>query len=273
MLFAVVPAQNEENRIEIIINQLLNLPLGRVIIVLNGSSDRTFHKVKKIKSHRLELLIFRESLGIDIPRAVGAKYAFSRGAQGVLFVDGDLVGNISGKLKELLDNSLKKGLDLALTNCYPQRGTQSFMTRTINHYRQLLNEEAGIFNKIGISVPSHGPHLVSRRLLNTIPFKELAIPPVELALASREGLNIGIGAEIPHSLLGSRIKDHQHNRAIVHTIVGDCLEAISLLQKKPRSRFCYGIEYRGYHHQRRFDLLAGFRPSPRQGKNKKASPF
>ena len=270
MIFAVVPAQNEENRIEIIISQLFNLPLDRIVVVLNGSTDRTSHKVCKLKSPRLDVLFFRESLGIDIPRGVGARYAFFQGAQHVLFVDGDLVGNISSKLRQLLVNSHEKNLDLGLINCYPKKGAHSWMTRTLNYYRSLLNKEAGLIDKIGVSMPSHGPHLVSRRLLKTIPFKELAIPPVELALASIKGLNVDIGAEIPHNLLGSRIKNFHHNRTIVHTIVGDCLEALCLLQGKPRSRIYNGIEYNGYHHLRRFDLLANFMPSPGKDINKKA---
>ncbi|PKM79790.1 MAG: glycosyl transferase family 2 [Firmicutes bacterium HGW-Firmicutes-13] len=258
MLFAVIPAKNEENRIGIILHQLINLGVNRIVVVLNGSTDNTLKEVKSKKFPGLDILYFKNSLGIDVPRAVGAKYAYQEGARFVLFVDGDLIGNIGHDLKSLINKSMVNNLDLNMTNCYPTLPQLTYLTKIIIHFRQLLNQETGLIEKIGISSPSHGPHLVSRRLLEKVPFKELAIPPVEMVMALKEGLKIDVGVEIPHNRLGSSIKNNHHSQMIVKTIAGDCLEALSIYQGKQRSRFYEGVEYIGYHKYRRWDLLANF---------------
>ncbi len=260
MIYAIVPTQNEENRIGAVLRQLLDLNIDSIVAVLNGSTDKTLQEINKNRSSNLELLYFNESLGIDIPRAIGAKYAYLNGARYVLFIDGDMVGNISNELNCLIQNTIKKNLDLGLTNCYPNLPTKNYLSRKITFFRQLLNNEIGLINKIGISVPSHGPHMVSRKLLTHVPFKELAVPPVEMVLAFKNGLNIDISVEIPHCLLGSSIKNHYHNQMITQTIAGDCLEALSVYQQKPRSRIYKNVEYIGYHKDRRCDMLANFLP-------------
>lgn len=260
MLFAVVPAKNEENRIGIILHQLINLKVNRIVVVLNGSTDNTLKEVKNKRVPGLDVLYFKDSLGIDVPRAVGAKYAFREGASFVLFVDGDLIGNIGHELKYLIQKSIKNNIDLNLTNCYPTFPHFSYFTKIIVCFRHLLNQETGLIEKIGISSPSHGPHLVSRKLLQKVSFSDFAIPPVEMVMALKEGLKIDVGVEIPHNRLGSSIKNSHHSQMIVETIAGDCLEALSVYQGKPRNRCYKGVEYIGYHSQRRWDLLSGFLP-------------
>ncbi len=258
MIVAVVPAQNEENRIGIVLHQLLNIGIDRIIVVLNGSNDSTLRDIEQLKSNRIEIIHFQESLGIDVPRAVGAKYACKSGASYVLFVDGDLVGNIGYELKRLKENCLKQKMDLALTNCYPTAPQPCYLTRIILYFRQLLNQKTGLLNRIGFSTPSHGPHMISRRLLEAIPYKEFAVPPVEMVLALKQGFTISIGVEIPHSQLGSSIKNSKHSQMIAQTIAGDCLEAICVYRGMPRNRSYHGIDYIGYHDHRRWDLLESF---------------
>ncbi len=260
MIYAVVPAQNEEKRIGAVLRHLLNLKIDNIVVILNGSRDNTLQEIKKIKAGNLEVIFFRDSLGIDVPRALGAKYAYSNGAHHVLFVDGDMVGDISNELHCLIQNTIKKDLDLGMTNCYPNISAKNYLTRQITFFRQLLNREIGLLDKIGISIPSHGPHMVSRRLLTRVPFEELAVPPVEMVLAYMENLSIGISVEIPHCLLGSSIKNYYHNQMITRTIAGDCLEALSVYQQRPRSRVYKNFEYVGYHRERRWDMLANFLP-------------
>ncbi|UNC90684.1 glycosyltransferase family 2 protein [Candidatus Contubernalis alkaliaceticus] len=258
MISAVVPAQNEEKRIGIALHQLLNLKIDKIIVVLNGSSDNTLGEIHRLKSSRIEIINFKEKLGIDVPRAVGAKYAYKLGAKYVLFVDGDLVGNIAYELNLLLENCIKNRLDLSLTDCYPTTPKLCYLTKIIVFFRQLLNQETGLIDSLGISSPSHGPHIVSRRLLETIPIKELAVPPIEMVMALKSGLKIAKGVEIPHSRLGSSIKNLEHSQLIAQTIAGDCLEALTIYKNQPRNREYNGIKYMGYHSTRRWDLLAAF---------------
>ena len=258
MIAAVVPAQNEEKRIGVVLHQLLNLKVDKIIVVLNGSYDNTLREIQSFKSSRIEVIHFKDPLGIDVPRAVGAKYAYKMGARHVLFVDGDMVGNIGYELNLLMENCLKNNLDLALTNCYPTAPQPCYLTKIIIYFRQLLNQETGLIDMIDISTPSHGPHMISRGMLEIIPYKDFAVPPIEMVLALKQGLNIAIGVEIPHTRLGSSIKNVKHSQMIAQTIAGDCLEALCVFRGEPRSRKYHGMDYIGYHNTRRWDLLEVF---------------
>jgi len=260
MLVAVVPARNEEKRIIKAIETLLTTPLDLVIPVINGSTDNSLAIIRQIQSPRILPIFFVESLGIDVPRAVGAKIACDRGADAILFLDGDMEGNISKNLCELIDSVIFRHYDMSLTNCYPdvnQAGLSTLASHLLEERRR-LNRELGLEKKIGAASPSHGPHIVSRRFLNTIPLRELAIPPVSLALAARYDLRVNIGTTIGHKYLGSQEKDQNHSRLIAETIIGDCIEALSVFRNEKRSRIRKGIEYTGYHPERRFDILDRF---------------
>ena len=121
-----------------------------------------------------------------------------------------------------------------------------------------LNRTLGLEQSLGTASPSHGPHAVSRRLLLSVPLRELAIPPVSLALAVKKGFPVHIGTRIPHKELGSPDKNTRHARLIAETIIGDCMEAINVYHNQERRRTCDHVEYDGYHSQRRWDLLDNY---------------
>lgn len=267
MITAVVPAQNEENRIFILLNRLLKIgEINSICVILNGSTDRTKEQLKKY-GRRLQVLEFPESLGIDVPRAIGAFWALLRETQYILFVDGDLIGEITGGLRVLIYNSLQQKLDLAITNCYPQQ--QETMPTAIKYFRRMLNNKIGRPD-LGVATPSHGPSLVSRRLFIDVPLRELCIPPVSLALAEKAGRRVDIGTTIPHFLLGSSLKNSHHNQMIKETIIGDTLEGIAAYTGGTRHRWHDNKRYLGYHLSRRFDILEDYMFSL---KNKKPPSF
>lgn len=260
MLAAVVPVQNEEARLKKTLETLLAVSSDLIIPVINGSSDNSYNIVSQLRSSRFLPLCFKEPLGIDVPRAVGAKAALDGGATAVLFLDGDMDGNIAADLKELVSRVISGFADMALTNCYPgeyQAGLSSLASRVLN-VRRNLNRETGLEQIIGPALPSHGPHAVSRRLLLSVPLRELAVPPVSLVLAAKSGMNICVGATIPHKALGSPEKDPDHSDLIAETIIGDCLEALCVHRGKARNRSQDSQEYNGYHSRRRWDLLDEF---------------
>ena len=135
MITVVVPAQNEAGRIATVLQNLGTLPIDHIILVVNGSKDATMREVLELRLPKLQLIYFHECLGIDIPRAIGAKMALSLGSDVVAFVDGDMVGTFNENLMELVDGIQLKHLDLALTNCYPspprhiERYNQTFQWR------------------------------------------------------------------------------------------------------------------------------------------------
>lgn len=107
---------------------------------------------------------------------------------------------------------------------------------------------------LGDAVACHGPHAVSGRLLQELPLHELALPPVEQAMAVRAGLRVGVGASLGHAELNHRPRPAEHRQQVGETIVGDLLEAIRWAKGRPRSRWLDGRLWLGYHPERRLDL-------------------
>jgi len=260
VLAVVVPAKNEAAAIGRVMHNLAALGAGLIIPVLNGCTDDSLARIKKLGLSNVEPLCFDQSLGIDVARAVGAAWACERGARTILFVDGDMAGSIAWALKELVASLESKNLLLSLADCYPpeEKTTVSSLAGYLLQERQLLNQTLGLAKEIGGASPSHGPHAISRALLEQIPVRELAIPPVVLALAAKKKLKVGIGTQIAHHKLGSPQRDPAHCYLIAETIVGDCIEAAQAYRRQKRDRSRDGIVYPGYHLQRRFDLLDKF---------------
>ena len=258
MISVVDPAKNEAGRITTVLQNLATLPVDHIILVSNGSRDATMLEALRLRLPKLQILYFHECLGIDVPRAIGAKVALALGSDVVLFVDGDMVGTFNENLMELADGILLKHLDLALTNCYPSPPRHLERYNPTFQWRMNLNKVLALEKKIGLSTPAHGPHAVSRRFLEAIPIRELAVPPVTAALARISKFRIDIATTIPHYRLGSSIKNQIHTNKIIDTIVGDCLEAIAVFRDEARTRQWQNRTYIGYHGERRFDLVESF---------------
>ncbi len=255
MISVVVPARNEAGRITTVLQNLGTLPIDHIIVIANGSKDATMREILNLRLPKLQIIYFHDCLGIDVPRAIGAKVALSLGSDVVAFVDGDMVGTFNENLMELADGILLKHLDLALTNCYPSPPRHIERYNPTFQWRLNLNKELGLEKKIGLASTAHGPHAVSRRLLEAVPLREIAIPPVVMALARQAKLRLDVATTIPHYRLGSSIKNQIHTNKIIDTIVGDCLEAIAVYRGEPRTRQWQNTNYQGYHGERRFDLL------------------
>ncbi len=258
MITVVVPAKNEAGRITTVLQNLGTLPVDHIIVVANGSKDSTMREILQMRLPKLQIISFHECLGIDVPRAIGAKMALNLGSDVVLFVDGDMVGTFNENLMELADGIMLKRLDMALTNCYPVPPRHIERYNPTFQWRLNLNKELGLDKKISLSTPAHGPHAVSKKLLELLPIRELAIPPVAMALARKAKLKIDVATIIPHYRLGSSIKNQIHTNKIIDTIVGDCLEAIAAYRGEERNRQWQSNSYFGYHSERRFDLLDSF---------------
>ncbi|MBB6215549.1 glycosyltransferase involved in cell wall biosynthesis [Anaerosolibacter carboniphilus] len=258
MICTVVPVKDEEEKIDQTLHMLLKTQTDQIIVVLNGCQDRSFEIVKDMDDSRIEYIYCNKPLGMDIPRAVGAWIAFQRKAKGIVFVDGDMNGDLSSIIDTLINHLKEEKADMVLTNCYPEESSKSSMARMLLSFRKQLNLELNLFDKIGYSIPSHGPHGISSRFLMKIPIQELAIPPVSLALAAKNNLIVSVAASIPTRLLQSTTRDEYHAQQITKTIIGDCIEAVQVYRGKERNRGYDGIIFTGYHKNRRFDLLETF---------------
>lgn len=252
MLAVVIPARNEAARIQGVMRAVLKIPADLVIPVLNGCTDMTQAMVRRISDPRVRPVHFAEPLGLDVPRIAGAQAALEAGAKGVLFVDGDLDGQIQGRLTILVAQVKKHGMDLALSDCYagtPVPVRQS-LARQVYMQRVALNE-ALERPDLGAAIPSHGPIAVSRRLLETIPLSSLGVPPLMQVHAVQAGLRVGVGVCIPHQDLGSTKRDQEHRQRVAETIIGDCLQARAVAEGREGDR----QGHIGYHRERRFDLV------------------
>ncbi len=257
MIHAIVPVKNEGSQIPQTLDMLLSTLCDKIIVILNGCEDDSLKIVKDHDNKRIEYIYFNKALGIDIPRVVGAHMALKDNAKGVVFVDGDMQKGIAKQIDEIIQ-ALKKGTDMALTNCYPNIGKVSSTASLHLYYRKLLNLELGIYKEIGYSIPSHGPHGLSRRLLDAIELKELAIPPVSLALSAKNHFLIDAVTTIPVTFMPTTIRDDFHANQITKTIIGDCIEAIQSFKGEERTRRFCGVTFTGYHKNRRFDILDDF---------------
>lgn len=254
MFSAIIPAKNEEKSILATMTTILRLPVHYIILVLNGCTDQTFQLVRSIPDSRIHILFFSDSLGIDVPRSIGALYAGRLGAKDLLFVDGDMSGDIYHNLLALID-AVNSGVDVALTNCYPYIYHRQKLAKLVLRYRSKLNRELDLFQSLGLATPTHGPHGLSQRALLNLPPEALAIPPLTLYWAKKNNLTIQVATSIPHEALHSPRKHRRHARLIAETIIGDCLMGLALMQNKPPSRSLGKHQLIGYHLERRFDLL------------------
>lgn len=257
-MFAVIPAHNEETRILTAIRSVRQAGIKRILVVINGCQDNTREVVLSVADRHMTLLTFRDALGVDIPRAIGAAYAYTHGADHVLFYDGDLIGHHQDELAKMIDSAQRFKIDLGLTDIY---GTAHDLD--LNHdlplkLRHQLSHKLGLYSRIGLSTPAHGPHIMSRRLIREMPITDLALPPLTLYYAKKYNLKIDVLAHIAQARLGSAHRDSEHVQRIRDTLIGDLMEAIHLHGGLPRKRVYRGTSYDGYHSARRFDLLHKF---------------
>ncbi|MDX9872704.1 MAG: glycosyltransferase [Clostridia bacterium] len=254
MWIAVVPALNEEASISRVMETLAKTPVGQIILVANGCTDKTLETAQDAAGKSdLKIIEFAHPLGLDIPRAVGAFYAKKKAPQGIIFVDGDMKGDIAYALSALI-KAVENGADMALTNCYPYILLRSSLTLSVLRERETLNRHLGIFDELGLASPSHGPHAISGRLLQALPPETIAIPPLSLAYAVKENFTVKVGASIAHTSLGSRFRNNKHAALIAETIIGDTRQALYW----PDAQNLPGDIPDGYRSMRRFDLLQKF---------------
>jgi len=251
----VIPAKNEADGIGKVLTGIRVWAPDLTVVVANGCTDTTIEEAIAAGPANTHVIEFEEPLGIDVPRAVGARYAYELGADTVVFIDGDMSGEITHVILELLAG-IDSGTDLALVNCYPYITRRLKLTERMLDFRRLLNFELGLLNTLGVASPCHGPHAISRTLLEKVGFTCLAVPPLELAVAKAQGCNIKVHAAVPHVYLSSKIRANAHSRLVTETIIGDCIEGIRFTRGEERNRLWEGIEYDGYNSQRRWDLLA-----------------
>jgi hypothetical protein len=218
---AVVTAMNEEKALPAVLDQLGRLPLSEIVIVVNGSTDRTFWSARTLSGGIV--VHFMRPLGHDVGRAVGAKLTRS---DILLFLDGDFPV-FAEHLVPFID-AVDQGTDVALNDISPY--IDVFANRDpVSVVKEMLNRSLGRADLEANSMTAV-PHALSRQALETIGFANLMVPPKAQSIAVRSGLKVGCAMSVDViSKNRVRAKNSGHDNPVAHLIVGDHLEALSYL--------------------------------------------
>lgn len=237
---AIVSVMNEESTIVKVIEQLNRLPLDEIIIIVNGSSDRT---LEKVRSHSHALIVhFPDPLGHDVGRSIGAKLSHS---DILLFLDGDFVVQAEKLIPFIYD--VECGSDLALNNITPYLPAFSLwdsvtvMKRFLNITLKRPELNANSLTAV--------PHALSRNALEHIGCSELMVPPKALVNAILIGLRITAPTSV-NVISMNKIRSHNkgENNPVARLIIGDHVEALQLAMKMKGERIVFPdiIRKRGF---------------------------
>jgi glycosyltransferase involved in cell wall biosynthesis len=254
VIYTIIPCHNEENNIEKVLEEADKSMTDKILVVDNGSFDRSHDIVKNFPSEKIDILFFNIALGHDVPRAIGLNLGLSDGGKYFIFIDGDMTGITKDDINSLI-LALESGVDLALTNCYYDNNLPDGLARYVLYFRKMLNSELGVFDKIKYSTPSHGPHGISRALAASVPIEYVSIPSLLLSYAVKNGFNVDIELKKLHKDIVCQEKSSEHALDMAETLIGDCISGIKFVRGEKISREFEGIEYTGYHKKRRFDVL------------------
>lgn len=222
----IIPVMNEQRKLRAVIQQAFNVhPQVEVIVVVNGSRDRSAHIARRAGAH---VIYFRQALGHDVGRAVGAKQA--RGDV-LLFIDGDMVIH-AHLLKRYIEPILNNELDSTL-NSYTGR-TNRRQVHSVVTAKFALNILLDRADLLGCSMTAV-PHALHRRVCEQIGYAALAVPPVAQAKIVRAGWRIAPVQYVNVGKLNARRVSRERVTPLARLIIGDHLEAIQWLSREQKN--------------------------------------
>lgn len=229
-LSVIIPAQNEEATIASAIREAKKIEPAEVIVVVNGSNDRTAEIAIR---EGAAVVHFQERLGNDVGRAVGAM-----AAEGdiLLFIDGDFP--IPAAHLYRYAKGVSSGLDIALNdlNHYLDiRFPYNIVTASKYGVNLALNRKAlGVGSFIAV------PHAVNRKTADRIG-RDVFLSPVKAQVAAIVG-----GASAGNVMRTevdkmNRFRPEEHLAAVglppaVERILGDHAEGITCLTEMTGER-------------------------------------
>lgn len=179
-LSIIIPAQNEEATIGKVIYEARKLEPKEIIIVVNGSYDKTASTAKGLGATVIE---YPDRLGHNVGRSIGA---FKATGDILLFIDSDFAIP-STELQPFVE-SIANGVDMALNDlnvylpiCYPLHNVSAFKYAL----NLLCNKKT-----LGIGALLAVPHAISRTCLEKVGFESLVCPSLAQVKAVLHGLNV-----------------------------------------------------------------------------------
>lgn len=252
----VIPARNEGKRIVRVIEEARKVsPSIEIIVVSNGIQDET---TKLALEAGVRVIEGYQSLGYDVGRAVGAYFAKGNV---LLFLDADFV--VPAKKLMPYVQAVQSGWDIAL-NAYSGFATKHRIHPT-SMAKRLLNHIVGRPDLRGSSMTTV-PHAMSRKALQTIGWKELAVPPKAHVKAILAGLSITRVSLINTAKVNRRRIGRTEN--VRELVLGDHAEAIGYVLKQKGNRAGYTDMERKrqlLHIPGHFHLRSVLREEPMQG--------
>ncbi|HFU4563673.1 glycosyltransferase [Bacillus cereus] len=233
-LSVIIPVQNEEKTIESVIFEVQKLKPFEIIVIVNGSTDKT---EELAKSCGATVISYEEALGNDTGRAVGA--FFAKG-EILLFIDGDFLISSHDLLPFV--QSIQNGTDLALNKLehyYMYRLPYSIVTACKYAINLACNrKDLGMGSTIAV------PHAFSRKCIHTIGFDSLLSPTLSQVKTIVAGLHVQNVHSVDVDKL-NRVRPEKHFSEegslslATQQIIGDHIEAISYLIEQKRGKECF----------------------------------
>lgn len=227
-LSVIIPAQNEEATIGQVIQEAQMLAPNEIIVVINGSSDRTEAIARE---QGAVTITFQESLGTDVGRAIGAYAAQS---EILLFVDGDFIIPCEDLMPFV--EAASTCCDLAVNQLNQHLGMR-MPPGTVTALKVALNTALGREDLENASLVNV-PFAMNRRALEVIHWTHLQCPPKAYA----RGLLGGLRCLPAHRVEVDRLNRYRHGKHDVagerysqsaQQIIGDHIEAMhTILDKK-----------------------------------------
>ncbi|MFY4673220.1 glycosyltransferase family 2 protein [Bacillus anthracis] len=228
-LSIIIPVQNEEKTIESIIFEVQKLKPLEIILIVNGSTDKTEELAKNCGA---TVITYKEALGIDTGRAVGAYFAKG---DILLFIDGDFLIPSSDLLPFV--QSVQNGTDLALNKLehyYMYRLPYTIVTACKYAVNLVCNRK-----DLGMGSTTAVPHAFSRKCIDTIGFHSLLSPTLSQVKTILAGLHVQKVHSVDVDKI-NRVRPEKHFSKegylslATQQIIGDHIEAIYYIAEQKR---------------------------------------
>lgn len=218
-LSVIIPACNEAGTIAHVVRQVRRLEPAEIIVVDNGSSDRTAPLAFENGAKTVRLA---EGLGTDCGRAIGA---FHAKGDILLFVDADFVMSAAELYPFAL--AISRGYDVALNdrNYLLEMGIDDPVISSIYALNNALGQKA-----LGASSMTTVPFAISRRVLQRVGPECLQCPPRALSACLSHGFKPVLAGRV-YLEKRNRVRPDKHIAVsglspAASQIVGDHIEAM-----------------------------------------------
>jgi hypothetical protein len=228
---AVISVMNEEATVMKVLQELHRLPLDEIIVVVNGSRDSTFQRVRE-GSNAL-IVYYPEPLGYDVGRVIGSRLTNS---DIIIYLDGD-VPMVAEELLPFI-GAIDQGADVALNHISPYLKVFS-QWDGVSMVKQFINRAMGRPD-LGADSLTAIPHALSRKALDTIGSEHLMVPPQAHVLAIAKGLVVSAPWSID-VITTNRVNEHNAGElnSVSELIIGDHIEALHTAQELGGERLSF----------------------------------